>query len=167
MVLSEGFSSGNTTCLAFFQSTYSLESWVAQNSLSSSSLLNLGIFLFMGLIHPPFLAVHLSCRYHPYLVPTDGKYNKERPAPIRLPKGIETIFLLRMFYIIRNHQRAVEEYLLALRRCDAVLLPVLLGVVCVPLKPGAFMKKVENIHASLVYASHIQKSMPETKSSSS
>lgn len=149
MVLSEGLSSGNTTRFAFFQSIYSPESWVDQNSLSSSSLLNLGIFLFMGLIYLPFLAVHISCRYHPYFVVPDGEYDEEHSSRIRMPKGIEAVLLFRVPDIVGDHPRPVEKYLLALRWRDVVLLPVLLGIVNVPLEAGAFLKKSIDIHPQL------------------
>jgi hypothetical protein len=63
MVFSEGFKSGSTTRFAFFQSRYSVESWLAQKSLSSSSLLNSGIFLLMGDVH----LTAIECQGYPPL----------------------------------------------------------------------------------------------------
>ena len=48
IVFTEGFRLASVSLRAFFQSTYSVESWVLQKSLSSSSLLNRGIFFMDG-----------------------------------------------------------------------------------------------------------------------
>lgn len=63
-----------------------------------------------------------------------------------MPEGIEAIFLFRMLNVISNRQRTVEEYLLALRWRDAMLLPVLFSIVRIPLEASAFLKKGINIH---------------------
>jgi len=72
---------------------------------------------------------------------------------------METILFLGMPCVKGGDNGTVEENLLALRRSDTVLLPVLFGVVLVPLKARAFLKKVKNIHTWLVYDRHIQKSI--------
>lgn len=60
-----------------------------------------------------------------------------------MAEGIEAVFFLRMFDIICNHMGPVKENLLALRRSNMMLLPVLFTVVLVPLKPGAFQQEVK------------------------
>ena len=137
MVLREGLSSGNTARFAFFQSIYPVESRLAQNALSESSLLNLGIFFFMCCIRLPFLPAHVSCGNHPDKLPPDGKHDKEHPARVRIPEGIETVFLFRVSNIVRNNLGAVEEELLAFRGGYAAPLPVLSGIVPVPVKTNA------------------------------
>ncbi len=56
---------GNTAVSELDQSMYSVESWLSQKSLSSSSFSNLGIFFkfFIGLL---FFLIHISNRYYSY-----------------------------------------------------------------------------------------------------
>ena len=53
---------------ALLQSIYSVESWLAQNSRSSSSLLNCGIGLCLLLIYLSFLLALVSSRNDAYFV---------------------------------------------------------------------------------------------------
>lgn len=60
--LVEGLRAEKSMLIVLLQSIYSVESWVAQNCLSSSSVLKLGIgfrFLFLA-IYSPFFFVLVS-----------------------------------------------------------------------------------------------------------
>jgi len=60
MVLRDGFRRTRFLRFPACQSTYSVESAVAQNFLSSSSFLNSGSFFFISLIGRRFVPVHVS-----------------------------------------------------------------------------------------------------------
>ena len=61
---------------AALQSMYSDESWVAQNSRSSSSLLNAGIGFRLLFIDLSFLPALVSSRNDAYFVVSDCKYQE-------------------------------------------------------------------------------------------
>lgn len=65
MVFVEGFSLGNAAGFAFFQSTYTVESWLSQNARSSASVLNSGVFLVL-VISGPLFPVHVTSRNNAY-----------------------------------------------------------------------------------------------------
>jgi len=77
IVRSVGFRVGNLVRLPLDQSTYSVESCVAQNSRSSSSVQNLGIVFFITFVGIKLFAVHVSCRDHPNEIPSDCKGEKQ------------------------------------------------------------------------------------------
>ncbi len=76
IVLVDGFSFGKTTASALPQSIYSVESCVAQNARSSSSLSKFGVSLNSGNIFPRFSFVHITGRDNPYQIVFDGKSNE-------------------------------------------------------------------------------------------
>jgi hypothetical protein len=51
IVFTEGFGLAGVSLSAFFQSSYSVESWRCLKSLSSASFLNQGVFFFMGSVN--------------------------------------------------------------------------------------------------------------------
>jgi len=99
----------------------------------------------MGLIHLPFLTIHIPCRDYPDKATSDGKDNKEHPARVRAPKGIKPVFLPGMPDVVRNHHRQIEEYLFGLRRRNMMFLPVLVGIVLVPFEAATSLQDVKNI----------------------
>ena len=61
MVLLEGFRFEKRVYFDFPQSTYSVESWVAQKSRSSFSDTNFGIFLSFFTVHLSLFSIHFTC----------------------------------------------------------------------------------------------------------
>src|ERR1039458_2803267 len=92
IVLSDGL-----RCTSFLrfpddQSRYSVESAVAQNFLSSSSLLNSGsAFLFVFRIGLTFLAVHVADRDRPYQIPSDRERHKQSAAGACLSQRVVSL----------------------------------------------------------------------------
>src|SRR5260370_6597467 len=78
-VLVDGFRREKVGFLsALLQSRYSAESWVAQNSRSSSSLLNCGIGLRLLFIYLSFLLALVSSRNYAYFVVPYYRYQGSR-----------------------------------------------------------------------------------------
>lgn len=63
-----------------------------------------------------------------------------------MAEGVEAVFLLGMPGVIRNYQRLVKKYLLALRKKNMVLVPNLFGIMLVPFKSGTFRQNIEFGH---------------------
>src|ERR1035438_4474805 len=78
------------------QSTSSVESAVAQNFLSSSSLLNSGSFFFTFLIGLRFIPVHVPGRNHPNEFSPDREDYKQSPTRSSLAKSVVSLLHLGM-----------------------------------------------------------------------
>jgi hypothetical protein len=139
IVFIEGLSFGNTILLAFFQSTYSVESWESQNCLSSSSFLKRGIFFFMVSISLSFFSVHVSCGDDSNSIDSNGKHKKKQPAGVGFTEHKKAIFFLRMFRIISNYKRQIKKNLFALSGGNTMPCFDLFGIVVIPFKSGTFI----------------------------
>jgi hypothetical protein len=130
----DGFKLENSVSFAFDQSMYSVESWVAQKSRSSSSFRNFGIFLNFFMIGLPLLPVHIASRDHPDSRSPGRKYDEHQPRVICLTERTMPGLLFGVFEIRVDEQWEIEEYLLAFPPRDSVFRPTLIPVPLIPLK---------------------------------
>jgi hypothetical protein len=77
------------------QSTYSVESALAQNRLSASSFLNSGIFFFAFRIDFGFISVHIADRDDPNEPPPHRKGHKQPAAQRGLSQPVVPFLALR------------------------------------------------------------------------
>ena len=154
MVRKEGFKRTSFRHCPEDQSTYSVESAVAQNRLSSSSLLKLGIFFFMSGINVRFVPIHVTSRYHPKSVPPNRERDEQPPISARLTECVVTLLALGMAHIAANHQRFVKEDVLSLLRCHLMPFPVLPDIGFIPVESGAVLQWVRGRHSSSIRLSY-------------
>ena len=154
MVLRDGFRRTRFLRFPACQSTYSVESAVAQNFLSSSSFLNSGSFFFISLIGRRFVPVHVSGRNHSYELPPDREDYEQLPARTRLPEGVVSLLPLRMAKIAAHHEWLMKEYVLGLLRSYPMPFPVLVGIGVVPVKPEAILQRIHCCHKPSIRPSY-------------
>src|SRR5690348_16581476 len=94
MVRTEGFRLTNFRRFPDCQSRYLVESALAQNFRSSSSLLNFGSVFFVFRIDCSFISVHVPVSYHPNQAPSNSESHKQPPFIARLSKGIVSLLFL-------------------------------------------------------------------------
>jgi len=141
IVRREGLRPTNLFRFAVVQSTYCVESSLAQNSRSWSSLLNSGSFFFIPLIVVRFVAVHIPDRNHPDEFCPYGKRNKQATAHTCLAEGVISLLfcLSRMPGITVNDQRIMKEDVLGFFWRHLVTLPILVRIAFVPIEPDAII----------------------------
>jgi hypothetical protein len=128
------------------QSTNSVESAVAQNRRSSSSLLNLGTFFLSFCIHLSFVAVHVADRNHSNERPPDRQGYKQSPASTRLPESIVSFLPFRVAHVAANNQWLMKENVFRFLRCDMMPFPIFGDVGLVPFKPDAMLQRILRGH---------------------
>src|SRR5713101_2245097 len=99
------------------QLTYRVESAVAQNLRSWSSLLNSGsVFFFIRPIDLRFIAVHIPDRDHADQFSPDCEGHKQSTSLASLTQGVISLLSLGMTFITSNHQRLAEKHILGFLR---------------------------------------------------
>jgi len=146
IVFRDGLRRGSLLRSPDCQSTYSAESAVAQNFLSSFSFLNSGSFFFISLVGPHFVPVHVPGRNHSDEPPPDGEHYKQPPADVSLPERVISLFSSRMANVTSYHKRLTKKDALGFLRRHMVPFPVLVGIRVVPFKPGAILQRIHCRH---------------------
>ena len=146
MVFRLGFSRTIFRRLADAQSTYSVESAVAQNRLSWSSLLKSGSFFFVSRIDLRFVPVHVADRDHPNQGPANRERDEQPSRSAGLPKRVVPLLILGMPQVAAHHQRLVKEDILSFLRRYMMPFPVLYGVGRIPIEPRAIVQRIGSRH---------------------
>src|SRR5687768_4398640 len=163
MAVDDGRRFGNRRTRAFDQSTCSVESWFAQNSRSSSSVLKTGIFFkaCLGFLIPDALPpIHVTCRDNPNQDTTHGEHQEQFAICEGPSECIPTLFRSRMLLVEHYQQGFTEKGLLAFARHHIVAGPHLGHIPLVPFETGAARQHRVHVrhigtHSCLVYMGYI------------
>jgi hypothetical protein len=136
------------------QLRYCVESAVAQNFLSLSSLLNSGSFFFVSVICLRFVPVHVPGRYDSYEFSPGREYYKKAPASGSRPEGVVSLLTLRMPEIATYYERLLKKDVFRFLRSHLVAFPVLVGIGIVPVKPDALVQWIACYHKSSIRLSY-------------
>jgi hypothetical protein len=142
MVRRDGLRLTSFLRLADGQSTYSVESAVAQNFLSSASLLNSGILFLISLVDHGFIPVPVPGGDYPYEASPEGERYKQPSASACLPEYVISPLALRRPDVATRDQWFLKEDAFGFLRGHPVPFPVLRGIGLVPVKPGAILQRI-------------------------